>query len=175
MSYDFWVEIDTGGAEPARLEPFFDDELAALSGHELGGMTAVVTPAGYGRCGNYTSNVSGMWARCLTGALDHVELAAATEYRSWCGSDDRRLIERTGRRRHVETERLRLLDLVDRPCEQLVPLLRQAVLWGVAHIDELRAENPSNGWGDAEGAVTYLWDIQRMCEAHPQGRLRIWA
>jgi hypothetical protein len=48
-----------------------------------------------------------------------------------------------------------------------------AVKWGITNLGELRAENPENGWGDAEGAVTYLWDIQRMCEAHPKARLVI--
>jgi hypothetical protein len=36
----------------------------------------------------------------------------------------------------------------------------------------LEVLNPTNGWGDARGAVTYLWDLERMCEAHPKATLR---
>jgi hypothetical protein len=55
----------------------------------------------------------------------------------------------------------------------LVPLLRAAVEWGVENIDALRESDPENGWGSAEGAVTFLWDIARFCEAHPNATLEI--
>lgn len=178
MSYDFYIGVDTGGEEEHYVEPYFDDDLPALDGQGGGGMTAVVTNKGYARCGNYTSNVSGMWRKCLTGALD-----SHPDARAWIGDDDRLSIERYGPtfngaggtviEREVATDALCLRDLAGKRAEDLVPLLTAAVAWGIEHLDELRADNPDNGWGDAEGAITYLWDIQRMCERHPHGTLRI--
>lgn len=141
MSYDFGIEIDTGGPERHHIEPFFSDEHPAFDGDHPAG-NVVVTSTGYARCGNYTSNVSPMWRECLSAVMG------------------------TG-------ESVGLGDLADKKCGDILPHLTAAVEWGVKHIDRLREMNPKNGWGDAEGAVTYLWDIQRMCEAHPDGYLYI--
>lgn len=137
MSYDFWIEDPTG-----RHDPEFDDCLPAFEDDGMAG-TVVLTASGYTRCGNYTSNVAPIWARCLSAV-------AGTE------------------------EEIRLADFEGRPCGTITGHLAAAVEWGVEHIDELCELNPPNGWGNAEGAVTYLWDIQRMCERHPDGRLAFW-
>lgn len=173
MSYDFYAEVDTGGSEPHYIEPFFDDALPAFVGDTTGdgvAGTVMLTGQGYARCGNYTSNVSGMWAKCLNAA------AHGNDYwLSWRGDDDRRMRERyeSQRDREVDTTRLRLRDLEGKRMGDLAPLLRAAVDWGIEHIEELRDDNPENGWGNAEGAVTYLWDIQRFCEQHPDAKLGI--
>lgn len=167
MSYDVYMAVDTGGEE-LHIEPYFDDVHPDI-GYDSGGMTAVVTASGYARCGNYTSNVSGMWTRCLSAA------AAGTEWWRWVGDDDVRLRERYEhmRDRPVDTSRLTLRDLEGKTGEELAPLMARAVEWGIEHLAELHESDPSNGWGDADGAVTFLWDIQRMCERHPKARLHI--
>lgn len=173
MSYDFAIEIDTGGDEPHHIEPYFADEHPALGRDGFAG-TAVVTATGYARCGNYTSNVSGIWAKCLTAAMEKVPDA-----RKWAGDDDRWAIKEygpnnyKGEPRTVDTTTLHLRDLAGKECAAIMPLLRAAVEWGVEHIDVLHEFDPPNGWGDADGAVTYLWDIQRACEQHPNGKLYI--
>lgn len=178
MSYDFGIEIDTGGPERHHIEPFFSDAHPAFEGDGMAG-NVMVTSSGYSRCGNYTSNVSGIWARCLTAALK----ADPERAQKYAGHDDVASIMRYGREvtyvdgtkgtREVHTDRLCLRDLAGAKASDIAPILKAAVEWGVEHIDELHEFDPSNGWGDAEGAVTYLWDIQRMCEAHPNGFLYI--
>jgi hypothetical protein len=153
MSYDFAGRIDTGGPEPHYVEPYFTDTHPAFNTDGAAG-TVMVTAQGYARCGNYTSNVSAMWSKCLTAAL--VQLPDSPLW-DWAEKD----------------ASLRLGALADLPCRDLVDVLRLAVEWGVEHIDELREDNPENGWGNAEGAVTYLWDIQRFCEANPNCDLYI--
>ena len=148
MSYDFSIDAPSGES----VEPLFNDTLPAFESDGIAG-NVVLTAKGYTRCGNYTSNVSPMWARCLTAALQDVP--QAKHYA------------------HDDGKRLCLADLAGQKGWVIAPVLQRAVEWGVEHIDELRKMNPSNGWGNAEGAITYLWDIQRMCEAHPDGTLYI--
>lgn len=151
MSYDFSGRVDTGGDEPHYIEPFFDDEHPALSGDGMAG-NVMVTGRGYARCGNYTSNVSGMWSKCLT---------AAMRIEPDCGD-------------YGATDgQLWLRDLDGWKLADIQPLLAAAVEWGIGHLDELAEDNPDNGWGNAEGAVTYLWDIQRFAEQHPKATLSL--
>lgn len=150
MSYDFAVEVDTGGPRRLHVEPAFSDTHPRLAADGMAG-TALATAEGYTRIGNYTSNVSPMWTRCLTAAL---QAKQPTGYE--------------GRVADVT-----LGGLAGKCCGDIAPLLVAAVEWGIDHLDELRELNPDNGWGNAEGAVTYLWDIQRMCEAHPNAYLYI--
>jgi hypothetical protein len=149
MSYDTYIEVDTGGPEP---------------------MSEWI--------GNYTSNVSGMWSKSLTAAMQHVPHA-----RKYAGTDDRRMIARYGHeinyvngtkgKRVVRTDRLCLRDLDGAQASDLIPLLAAAVAWGFDHLDDLRERNPENGWGNAEGAITYLLDIKQACEAHPRATFRV--
>ena len=169
MSYDFYISVDTGGDERHYIEPSFSDEHPAIEARVAGNV--VVTSQGYARCGNYTSNVSGMWAKCLTAVMNEVPHG-----REYAGHDAIDWLTRRpdlSDRIKVNLDRLCLRDLNGKKCVDLIPLLRAAVEWGVAHLDELHQDDPENGWGDADGAVTYLWDIQRFCEKHPQGRLEI--
>lgn len=180
MSYDFAGLVDTGGHEPHCVEPYFSDTHPAFDTDGMAG-TAVLTTAGYARCGNYTSNVSRMWTKCLTAALDVVPDArrwvdasalafnASGRTRSYLADDGEWV--RNAPMRLSGT--LGLGDLAGLCCADIAPVLRAAVEWGVEHIDELRDLNPTNGWGNAEGAVTYLWDIQRFCEVNPKCDLYI--
>lgn len=154
MSY--WFHIATPEGDEL-YDPVFDDQHPGLAPPNGAGATVMVAERGYVRCGNYTSNVSGMWTRCLTAALEVAPYA-----RAWVGNDD-----------EGSNGRLYLRDLDDQRCGDLVDLLAAAVVWGVNHIEELRELNPENSWGDAEGAVTYLWDMQRACEQYPDGTLGI--
>lgn len=168
MSYSFYVALDTG-CEPYLVEPCFADTHPAFHGDGMAG-NVIVTQNGYARCGNYTSNVSPIWARALTAALaDHPEA------REWVGNDDRycRTTFANQADRLIATDHLCLRDLQGLRCGDIAPLLASAVRWGVEHIADLRELAPTNGWGDAEGAITYLWDIQRMCEQMPTGKLEI--
>lgn len=160
MSYDFYI-----GSDPIE----FSDTHPGIADANTGGATVMVTEQGYSRCGNYTSNVSFMWTRCLTAVLDKYPDAER-----WCGDDGRlwnalhpaALVE-------VRTDELCLRDLEGKAGAELAPVLASAVEWGIEHLDELRQRNPENGWGNADGAVTYLWDMQRACEANPRDRLEI--
>lgn len=153
MSYDFWMEIDTGGSQPYCIEPRFNDVHPAFACDGMAG-NVLVTMEGYSRCGNYTGNVSPMWKRCLSVAYPQSPVSGITPLAKWCGT-------------------VALWDLASHRGEEVAPLLAGAVRWGIEHIDKLRLMNPPNGWGNAEGAITYLWDIQRMCERHPKATLRI--
>lgn len=144
MSYDYSLEIDTGGDEPHRFDVYFNDKHPALGSDGLAG-NALMTESGPQRCGNYTSNVSGIWSECLKGGAREL------------GRD------------HPE----RMSGLHGCPCNAIAPLLKAAVEWGIEHLDALRLLNPKNGWGDADGAITYLWDIQRACEMHPKCSLHL--
>lgn len=176
MSYDVYARY--GDGDDARcVEPYFTDTLPAFGSDGMAG-TAVLTETGYARCGNYTSNVSGMWAKCLTAVMRDVPGAEL-----YAGNDDRYMLANYGETIHyvdgtkgvrtVRTDALCLRDLAGQRCGDLADLLKAAVEWGVEHIDELREANPANGWGNAEGAVTFLWDIQRLCEQEPNAVLGI--
>lgn len=150
MSYDIWIERPDG----TSAEPAFNDILPGLSSDGMAG-TVEVTASGNIRIGNYTSNVSGMWTRCLSAVRDGWALA-------WP----------TGIKRPPLAATVRLADLHGLRSGDVADLLRRAVEWGTTNLDDLRADNPPNGWGNAEGAVTYLWDIQRLCEQN-DGIVRI--
>lgn len=163
MSYDFWMEVDTGGLKPHCIDPRFTDVHPALTSDGIAG-NVMVTAEGYGRCGNYTGNVNPMWRRCLTEAHE----AAPYADDIW---DAVRALHGT---QPLPTDGLvGLRDLAGRRGGDVAQFLDAAVKWGILHFDELREMNPPNGWGNAEGAITYLWDIQRMCERHPNATLRI--
>lgn len=180
MSYDFYAV--TGPGDSDWVDPHFSDAHPAFSSDGAAGKV-MLTEQGYARCGNYTSNVSGMWTKCLTAAI-----AAVPDLMHLKGADGRRMRERgvtmsTGRKDDngnwivdpypIDETKMRLRDLAGARMGDIAPLLARAVEWGVEHIEELREDNPPNGWGNAEGAVTYLWDIQRMCEQHPDATLGI--
>ncbi len=168
MSYDFWLEIDTGGEEPLRIVRRFTDQHPALDGDGIAGNVEVGV-SGYIRCGNYTSNVSDIWARCLTAAADQ-------ECIGWWVTGHR-VVKRAGnwvRHEPRPEDSIRLADLDGKsPAGDLAPLFAAAVEWGISNRRELRNLEPPNGWGNVDGAITYLWDIQRMCEAHPKATLRL--
>jgi hypothetical protein len=142
MSYDFWLEVDAGGEEPVKVEPYFDDVFPGFSDLGFAG-TAIVTEKGHARCGNYTYNVSQMYRT----AFHHTGM----DINGFVG----------------------LYDLDKQDCKFMALVLRLLVNWMAVNREMLEPMNPKNGWGNYEGAVTYVWDMQRMCEKHPKAILRI--
>ncbi len=104
MSYDVWMEIDTGGSEPVTVVESI----------------------------NYTSNVSSMWQRALGDPLSYFD--------GFTGGE-------------------------------CLPIFRQAIVLMEDNPEEYKEMNPKNGWGDYEGALQYLRNIQRMCVNNPKGIL----
>lgn len=106
MSYDGWIVL----------------QLADDDAHELAEL------------GNYTSNVSGMWAHALTEAMP------------------------------PGTPPLRLSDTEGWTCAAAAPILARAVEVMERDEAALRAFEPANGWGDYEGALKYLGRVARQCQ-----------
>ncbi len=144
MSYDCFIKVDTGGDE--TLQEWI---------------------------GNYTSNVSPIWARCLTAVVeDHPALInlRGQDDRGWLA---RQLSSANPRPVTVRPDRMCLRDLADARMGDIAPLLADAVQWGREHIEELRLLNPANGWGDADTAVEYMAAIADAAEQHPRATLGI--
>lgn len=139
MSYDVWLAIDTGAPEPATVA----------------------------ECGNYTSNVSGMWLL----ALGLPERPCYQEDGSpRMGS---RLNRDTGTWEpvHVHDHGLRVLH--GAPCSEAAGVLARAVERMRADPDLYRPMEPSNGWGDYEGALAYLDGIAQACATHPKATVYV--
>jgi hypothetical protein len=62
-----------------------------------------------------------------------------------------------------------------RKCSDVIPSLVEAL----EHMDdennypEYAALNPSNGWGNFDGARSFLRGIYEACKLHPEGTLRV--
>lgn len=56
----------------------------------------------------------------------------------------------------------------DAPCSEAAGLLAAGIQRMEADPEKYRAMNPSNGWGDYEGALTYLRGIAEACANHPK-------
>jgi hypothetical protein len=54
-----------------------------------------------------------------------------------------------------------------------VPVLDRAVAAMRAAPAAFEALNPSNGWGDYEGALAYLERLREGCVAHPKAHIRV--
>lgn len=71
-------------------------------------------------------------------------------------------------------ENIRLSDTEGRTAADVLPLLRRAV----AHMEDFpevyTPMNPSNGWGDYEGALNYLRGVVEQCVKHPKAYLHWW-
>lgn len=165
MSYDFAITFDTGGPEPAYLDP--DHGEVAVPDR----LRSILAPGDTlpAFCANYTSNVDPMWERALTAALP-----ATPDLAGLVGEHRRQTVARTGRNpwaQYPTPNKLELADLHDRRCGDLVPLLEAAVDHMAANPEVYRAINPPSGWGDYDGALRYLAGIECWCRAHPDGRL----
>lgn len=89
--------------------------------------------------GNYTSNVSGMWARALEAtAGDAAPRRARDEAVSLSATDGW-------------------------TCERAAPVLIAAAGWMRGHRAELVDLNPENGWGNYDGALDYLERAAALC------------
>ncbi|MFD3777331.1 hypothetical protein [Streptomyces sp. NPDC058612] len=64
-------------------------------------------------------------------------------------------------------------DLKEENAGDSLPVLTAAVDTLLAHPERYRAMEPSNGWGDYEGAVSYLRSLRDACLVHPKATIRI--
>lgn len=67
----------------------------------------------------------------------------------------------------------RLADLHGRKASDCSDALKQAVTDMRQRPGHYRAMNPSNGWGDYDGALEYLSELHLACLAHPNAEIRI--
>ena len=74
----------------------------------------------------------------------------------------------------VAGEDIRLSETEGRVAADVLPLLRRAVEHMRDHAAEYTCMNPSNGWGDYDGALKYLANVARQCELHPRAYLHWW-
>ena len=51
---------------------------------------------------------------------------------------------------------------------EAAPLIDAAMIYMREHMDEMRALNPPNGWGDADGALRFLGKIREETLKHPK-------
>lgn len=69
----------------------------------------------------------------------------------------------------------RLADFHDRTGGDCLDALNAAVDKLTADPARYRAMEPSNGWGDYDGALAYLTRLRDACAAHPKATIHIWA
>ena len=53
------------------------------------------------------------------------------------------------------------------------PLINKAMEYMRDHMDEMRALNPSNGWGDADSALKFLAKIHEEAMEHPKATVGV--
>jgi len=66
-------------------------------------------------------------------------------------------------------------DLSGNNCAEAEPLLTAAIakMRAPENYDRYKALEPSNGWGNMQGAIAYVEEIRDACRRHPLARLRI--
>jgi hypothetical protein len=64
-------------------------------------------------------------------------------------------------------------DLKDKNAGDSLPALTAAVDRMLANPDHYRAMEPSNGWGDYDGALSYLRGLRDACLVHPKAVIHI--
>lgn len=68
-------------------------------------------------------------------------------------------------------------DLIDQwgyRCANLLPHLRLGIAVMKAYPEPFKAMNPSNGWGDYDGALGYLEWMAAMCCEWPDVKVTVW-
>lgn len=65
-------------------------------------------------------------------------------------------------------------DLEGRKCSEIEPILRAGIKAMREDPKTYEAMNPSNGWGNAEGALGVLEELARWCTEVPDAELGIW-
>lgn len=53
-------------------------------------------------------------------------------------------------------------------CSEALYHIKKAIDYMESHAIEMRQLNPSNGWGDYEGALDYLEQCRAACRNHPK-------
>jgi hypothetical protein len=67
----------------------------------------------------------------------------------------------------------RLADLAEKNAGESLAVLQRAVAVLEADPAKYEAMNPSNGWGDYEGAVSYLRQLRDACAAYPKATIHV--
>ena len=57
---------------------------------------------------------------------------------------------------------------------ELIDRLKFGVRCMRDNIDEYRKLNPPNGWGNADGALQFLFDFTRACMRYPNAKVGVW-
>lgn len=58
-------------------------------------------------------------------------------------------------------------------CQEALPFIINAVLYMKQNKKDLIKMNPENGWGDYDGALKYLSDLELGCVNHPNCKIEI--
>jgi len=114
---------------------------------------------------NYTSNVSGMWAR----ALELPEQPWVHDGQQVIGSQPRP--DGGWEPVPLTNHGVRLLD--GAPAVEAAGILSDAVRRMAADPEPYRAMNPASGWGDYDGALAFLRGLAAACAEHPAGTIRV--
>jgi len=56
---------------------------------------------------------------------------------------------------------------------EALPIVSAALVAMAADPAKFKALNPSNGWGDFDGAINFLRWLQSECSAHPKATVRV--
>ncbi len=59
------------------------------------------------------------------------------------------------------------------PCRKIEAILRVGINDMLNRPNEYKALNPSNGWGNYEGALAYLQAVYLACKENPEGIIRV--
>ena len=57
---------------------------------------------------------------------------------------------------------------------EIIPDLEHALPHMKANPDDYRALNPSNGWGNYEGAMDFVAQLLTACKEHPKASVWVW-
>lgn len=107
------------------------------------------------------------WLVIDTGGPEMAEVVELGNYTSNVAPMWRKALSAAG-------EDIRLSDTGGRISAEVLPLLQSAVAHMREHPDEYRPLDPENGWGDYEGALTYLAKVADECERNPRTSLQWW-
>ena len=56
----------------------------------------------------------------------------------------------------------------------ILPTIERGLIDGAQRIKYLRQLNPKNGWGDADSALNWLWEVYRAFVEHEDCTIEVW-
>ena len=66
-----------------------------------------------------------------------------------------------------------LYDATGKRAEEIAPVLERALNAMFSDPSKYKGMNPENGWGDYDGAVTFLREYFEACRRHPHAIIRV--